>query len=170
MAAVSIKLAERRHLAAIPKIELAGTTLFSEADLPQNIRYKVTPVSDLEDALRENRLWVAEHGDETVGFAAASIVDGCGYVDEIDVMPDYGRQGIGTRLATTVVDWARAAKLPSVALITFRHLAWNGPFYEKLGFKYMDPSEHGGELSGLIEEERRIGINIANRVAMQMVL
>ena len=43
-------------------------------------------------------------------------------------------------------------------------------FYEKLGFQVMDSTEHGRELAGLIEEEHRIGINIANRVAMRMVL
>lgn len=170
MSAVSIKLAERRHLADIPRIELAGAAMFSEADLPRSIRYKVTHVSYLEQALEDKRLWVALVDEKAVGFAAASVVDGGGYADEIDVMPEFCRRGIGTRLVMTVVDWARAGNLPYLTLITFSHLAWNAPFYEKLGFKIMTRAEHGKELAGLIEEERRIGINIANRVVMRMAL
>jgi len=109
-------------------------------------------------------------GDRTVGFAAASVVDGGGYLDELDVMPEFGRQGIGTGLVMTVVDWARARKFPCLTLITFRHLTWNAPFYEKLGFERMEPARYGRELAGLMEEESRIGINIANRIAMRMVL
>lgn len=170
MAAVSIKLAERRHLADIPKIELAAAAMFSEADLPQTIRHKVTHLSFLEDALKAKRLWVADAGEKAVGFAAASVVDDSGYIDEIDVVPEFGRQGIGTRLVQSVVDWARAETFPALTLITFSHLAWNAPFYEKLGFERMDSTEHGKELTGLIDEERRIGINIANRVAMRLSL
>jgi len=57
-----------------------------------------------------------------------------------------------------------------LTLVTFRHLAWNAPFYEKLGFQGMDPSEHGRELASLIEEEHLIGINVANRIAMRLNL
>lgn len=144
--------------------------MFSEADLPRSIRYKVTHVSYLQQALEDRRLWVALDDEKAVGFAAASVVDGGGYADEIDVMPEFCRRGIGTRLVMTVVDWARAGNLPYLTLITFSHLAWNAPFYEKLGFKIMTRAEHGKELAGLIEEERRIGINIANRVVMRMAL
>jgi len=170
MATVSIQLAERRHLADIPKIELAAATMFSEADLPQTIRHRVTPVSALEEALKAQRLWVAGDGAEVVGFAAAGIVDGAAYIDEIDVLPEFGRRGIGTGLVHTVADWARAENFSTLTLITFSHLAWNAPFYEKLGFERMISAEHGRELMGLIEEERRIGIDITNRVAMRLNL
>jgi GNAT superfamily N-acetyltransferase len=170
MPAVSIELAGRQHLPEIPRIELAGATMFSETDLPKSIRYKVTHISFLEEAIKGKSLWVALSGEKAVGFAAASIVDGCGYLDEIDVMPNFTRQGIGTMLVTTAIDWARAESYPCLMLITFRHLAWNAPFYEKLGFEVMDPAEHGEELAGLIEDERRIGINTSNRVVMRRFL
>jgi hypothetical protein len=37
----SVTLAAKEHLAAIGPIELAAATMFSEADLPQSIRYRV---------------------------------------------------------------------------------------------------------------------------------
>ena len=170
MASISVRLAESQHLAEIPKIELAAATLFSEADLPQSIRYKVTGWSDLQEALGHERLWVALHDGKPVGFALASVVDGVGYLDELSVQPEFGRQGIGTALVSRVIDWARVEDFRCLTLVTFRHLAWNAPFYEKLGFQGLDSSEHGAELAGLIEEERLIGMNIADRIAMRLVL
>jgi GNAT superfamily N-acetyltransferase len=170
VSSITIKLAEYEHLAEIPKIELAAAAMFSETDLPRNLRYKVTHISYLQEALEQKCLWVALDGDKPVGFAAASIVDGVGYLDELAVKPDFARQGIGTMLMSTVIDWGHAERFSSLMLITYAHLAWNAPFYENLGFRRMDAKEHGKELAGLIKEERRIGLNIANRVAMRLDL
>lgn len=170
MSSISIRLAENKHLAEIPKIELAASAMYSAVDLPQSVRYRVTDMPYLREALNDERLWVALHDELPVGFALASVLDDVGYLDELDVRPEFGRQGIGTRLVSTVVDWARAAEFPCLTLVTFRHLAWNAPFYEKLGFHGLDLSQHSAELTGLFEEERHIGINIANRVAMRLDL
>ena len=144
--------------------------MFSEADLPGSLRYKVTHISYLKEALEEGCLWVALYMEKPVGFAVASIIDGVGYLDELDVKPEFGRQGIGTRLVSTVIDWARAKNFPCLTLITFRHLAWNAPFYEKLGFRKMAAAEHGRELASLLREERRIGLDASKRVAMRLDL
>jgi GNAT superfamily N-acetyltransferase len=166
---VLIAPAVAAHLQEIPGIELAAAAIFSEADLPQDIRYKVTESDDLREALQQERLWVATSGQGgTVGFAMADVVDGQAYLVEINVLPDFSRQGIGTQLVNTVLAWARRQELATLWLVTFRHLPWNAPFYAKLGFSVVDPAEHGDELAGLIEEEGRIGINIDNRVAMKI--
>lgn len=168
---ISIRPARRAHLDDIPRIELAATAQFSEADLPQSIRYRVTPAEDLREALDNQSLWVAVGpGGQIVGFAMANSVDGDAYLDELDVLPDFGRRGIGSRLVTTVVDWARSAGFSRLSLITFRHVPWNAPFYTKLGFAILEPQEHGPEIAGLIEDERRAGIDTRNRVAMRMDL
>jgi GNAT superfamily N-acetyltransferase len=170
VSAIRISLAKRSHLAELPKIELAAATMFSEADLPRNLRYKVTHVSYLQEAIDHGCLWVALHENKPVGFASASVIDGAGYLDEVDVSPEFARQGIGTRLVSAVVDWARSERFPCLMLITFRHLAWNAPFYERLGFRKMDSKEHGRELAGLIKKERRIGLDVSKRVAMRLDL
>lgn len=168
MDTVSISPARRAHLDDIPRIELAAAALFSEADLPQCIRFKVTPAEDLREALDNQTLWVAIGPQEqTVGFAMANTVDGDAYLDELDVLPDFGRRGIGARLVTTVIDWARGSGFSHLSLITFRHVPWNAPFYAKLGFSILDPAEHGPEIAGLIKDEHRAGIDTRKRVAMR---
>lgn len=171
MASILIRKAGAEHLADIPRIELAGAALFSTTDLPPNIRYKVTAAGDLQEAQGEGRIWVAMNDrQKVVGFALADVVDRQGYLTEVDVLPEFARRGIGTRLVQTVADWASASRFRSLSLVTFRHLPWNAPFYEKLGFRKLDSAEHGPELESLITEEGRLGINIANRVAMKLNL
>lgn len=170
MTGIRIAPAVAAHLGEIPRIELAAAALFSEVDLPSEVRFRVTEPADLREALQQNRLWVAlTREDRIVGFAMADIVDGQAYLVEVDVLPDYGRQGIGTKLIGVAMEWARSQSLVALWLVTFHHLPWNAPFYEKLGFSVVDPVEHGAELAGLIEEEAQLGINIENRVAMRIL-
>ena len=171
MTAISIELAGREHLSAIPAIELAASAIFPEADLPPEIRYLVTEDELLHEAQSEARLWVALTDERTpVGFAMADIVDGGAHLDEMDVMPEFTRQGIGSRLVRTLVDWARSCDYPALTLITFRHLPWNAPFYERMGFVSMATSEIGSELAELLQEEGIAGIDVNQRVCMKLEL
>jgi len=168
---INIELAGSEHLSAIPAIELAAAAMFSEADLPVEIRYLVTEDDLLHRAQRDARLWVALTDDRTpVGFAMADIVDGSAHLDEMDVIPDFARRGIGTRLINALISWARSADYSLLTLITFRHLPWNAPFYEQLGFVSMGSTEVGEELSSLLEEEGNAGIDISKRICMKLDL
>lgn len=170
MLPISITGARPEHLAAIPAIELACARLFAESDLPRNIRYRVTDKADLRHALDDGRLWVALHERQPVGFAMSDVLDGEAHLDELDVLPEFGRRGIGTRLTRHVINWAADEGFRTLSLLTFRHLPWNAPFYEKLGFEPIGVEQHGPELASLLEEEGRLGIDIGKRVAMRLEL
>ncbi len=171
MTEISIKLAGSEHLSAIPAIELAASAMFPEADLPVEVRYLVIENELLQEAQSDARLWVALTDERTpVGFAMAGIIDGGAHLDEMDVMPDFGRQGVGTRLVRTIIDWARLGDYPVLTLITFRHLPWNAPFYERMGFEAMATSELGEELSKLLQEDGDAGIDVHKRVCMKLDL
>jgi GNAT superfamily N-acetyltransferase len=167
----TIALAEASHLAAIPVIEQAAAATFAMTDLPLHLRYRVTDAEALREAQAAKRLWVAlgEAGDP-VGFALAENADGQAYLSEIDVHPHHARRGLGTRLVSAVVDWATSKGYDSVLLVTFRHLPWNAPFYERLGFVQMNHDDLGPELREFIDEEAAAGITRANRVGMRLQL
>lgn len=159
------------HLAAIPAIESAAAAIFSEADLPLDLRYTVTDAETLRDAQRDGLIWVATDLQETpVGFAMTTVVDGNSHLDEMDVLPAHGRKGIGTRLARTVIDWAASHGHDLLTLVTFRHLPWNAAFYTRLGFEPVKTCNVGQELRNVLEEERNAGINMENRVVMMKKL
>ena len=87
-------------------------------------------------AATEQRAWVAvDDLGAVIGFAVAWVIDGEGHLDELAVTPAHGRRGVGRALVDEVLAWSAARGLPSVTLITFRDVPWNGPFYEKLGFE-----------------------------------
>lgn len=160
-----------RDLCRIPQIEQAAAAVFSTADLPTNLRYRVTDSETLRQAQEDRRLWMAlDNKQRPVGFAFAEEADGQAYLSEIDVHPEHARRGLGTRLVAAVVAWARKEGFDNVLLVTFRHLPWNAPFYETLGFVQIAGSELGPDLRELIEEEAQAGINAANRVGMRLDL
>jgi GNAT superfamily N-acetyltransferase len=167
----SIEAASASHLRAIPKIEQEAASMFSEADLPLHIRYRVTDRRTLAEAQREGRLWVALNAKQlVVGFAHVCIIDEQAHLDEMDVLPDYGRRGIGTALVQIVEAWAHDEGFDELTLTTFRHLPWNAPFYAKLGFEIVEDDELGEEMDDLLQQEAKAGLKIANRVCMRKVI
>ena len=167
----SVTLAGEEHLAAVGPIVLAAAAIFSETDLPPAIRYRVTEPEVLRGAQKDGRIWVALSAtNEPVGFAMATLVDNEAHLDEIDVLPSYGQRGIGTELVNAVANWARCKGHSSLTLITFRHLPWNAPFYEKLGFVRLRSAELSAGLAKLIEAEGEAGIDVARRIGMRLAL
>ncbi|HTM29029.1 MAG TPA: 4-(cytidine 5'-diphospho)-2-C-methyl-D-erythritol kinase, partial [Rhodanobacter sp.] len=82
---------------------------------------------------------------EPVGFVwlDADLADGAIGIAEIDVLPEYGRRGIGAALLEHACAWARAAGYRRMDLGTLTDVPWNAPFYAKHGFATVakdDPS------------------------------
>jgi len=166
-ASYTIELATERHVRAIPGIEQAAATMYSEDDLPPELRYLVTDKETLDEAQRQNRLWAAlDDQRNPVGFALARILGRFTHLEEMAVHPDYGRQGIGSRLLCAVTEWARDGGYPGITLITFRHPLWNAPFYERHGFIQLDERDSSANLRDLLREEAEAGLEPRNRVAM----
>jgi len=164
--------ARQEALALLRDIERAATVMFPEEDLPLRLREHVLPLAFFETAAREGRLFVAteEARRIPVGFAVTTRIDGTSHLFEMDVLPEHGRRGLGRRLVEVVVERARELGDPSVTLTTFRHLAWNAPFYSKLGFEILDGEVLGPELAACLETEARRGLDPTKRVAMRLAL
>lgn len=159
------------HVAAIAVIEQSAATQIPLEDLPHELRYQVTDRRTLIEAQRAGLLWVAvdDHA-RPVGFALAEelALELC--LCEIDVLPEHGRRGIGTQLVASVIDAARSRQFATVSLITFRHLPWNAPFYEKLGFCPVATPDLGPELAAMMAEDAAAGIDTSKRIAMRLTL
>lgn len=160
--------ARREELGALRAIETAAEALFPPEDLPSELRGDADPVAWFEAHLAARRLWVARlcATSTPVGFAATSVLDGRAHLQEVDVHPDHGRRGLGRCLVCEAIAWARTAGLPCITLTTFRHLAWNGPFYRSLGFSEIPPAAIGSGLADVLSEETANGLDPRTRVAM----
>ena len=166
-----IEHARRAHVAALPEIELRAGRMFSEQDFPRPLRDTLTPLEKFERAFERGRLWVALDGaGKPVGFAVGSIVDGSAHLLELDVHPDHGRRGLGGRLVDRVADWARSEGHSALTLTTFSHVAWNAPWYRRLGFVELSSSEATPGLLAHLVQEGEEGLDRSKRVAMRLEL
>lgn len=163
----AILSAVREHLPFLPGIEDAAGELFPLEDLPEPARSTSLSLKEFESALNRELLWVVveEEGDLPVAFLMAGVLDGCMHVVEVDVHPDHGRRGVGSRLLGHVLAVARQRGFEAVILTTFEHLTWNAPFYAKHGFQVVGADEMGEGLARVLEKERALGMR--RRIAMR---
>jgi GNAT superfamily N-acetyltransferase len=164
---VLIRFANAAELPTLLEVERrAGVRL---ADVPE-LRHLLDDVSDLTEVghAQENGLvWAAEVDGEIVGWCYASVVDDSLFVEEVDVVPEHGRRGIGRALLDAVSHDAEARGLAAVTLTTDTHLAFNRPLYEKLGFVVLAPDQLGPGLRAAIAREAERGLDLGRRVAMR---
>jgi predicted N-acetyltransferase YhbS len=97
----------------------------------------------------------------------ASVRDGTAYVEEMDVLTDHGRRGLGGRLLEAVCTWAQEQGHPAVTLSTFRDVPWNGPFYRKHGFADLAPADWTPGMHVIREQEANHGLRTEARVFMR---
>lgn len=164
-----IRLATPADIPFLPDIESAAGELFSQLPALANLPDGVTSLEEFQESQQNNLLWVAAlPSGKPIGFAQVYIVDGLVHLDEIDVHPDYGRQGIGRKLVQTVIEWAQSEGIPAITLTTFRNIPWNEPFYRKLGFRVLELEELSAGLIKLVVEEESHGLDRALRVVMRI--
>lgn len=108
--------------------------------------------------------------NQVVGFLYAKRQDNDFYILEFDVRSDLQGQGIGRQLIEFAIQIAQDQQFLSVTLTTFIDIAWNRPFYEKLGFVILAQSEQPAYLKQALENEVKCGFKAETRCAMQLKL
>ena len=169
-----IRLAEPRDVPSLAAVERRAARQFdgwtAQTGLTPGILGRVRSEEELDEARRRGQLWVATRGGEVVGFAQAMVLDGVAHLDEVDVVPEHMRKGVGSRLIETVCEWARAAGYLKVMLSTFRDVPWNRPFYESRGFRVVDAGQLPPQHRQLVAAEHSRGLRTDLRVVMERVL
>lgn len=169
--AFQIRLARPDEVTCLREIEDIAGALFSGLGLIEEELDSSFPVDDLSRLVDLGQVWVACGVDDIpVGMVIASVRDGAVYVEEMDVLPTYGRRGLGTRLIASVCGWARLQGYVAVTLSTFRDVPWNAPFYRKQGFRDLLPSEWTPGMPAVRERESRHGLRVAARIFMRCEL
>jgi len=161
--AIRVRPGTLADLRCLEQVEWEAAALFPASALPPNPEpvSKEAFVHGLSHAL----LWVAASPiDAVVGFLLARRESDCLHIVEMDVLPRYGRRGIGTRLLQEACKRAAPPAFRFVTLTTFEHLAWNAPFYARHGFSRLtDPRAFPHVALALQGEserglERRVGM------------
>jgi GNAT superfamily N-acetyltransferase len=145
---VEIRVASPEDYGVLRTVEEAADVVFDE------FGWGPFEVSVTDERLASATL-VLVAGEPVIGFAGLETVDGQAHLWQLSVHPDAARRGVGSALVQAACQWARGAGFASMTLTTYRDVPWNGPFYEKLGFRPLTELTPG--LAALREHERAIG-------------
>jgi GNAT superfamily N-acetyltransferase len=167
---INIRIATEQDCCSLPGIEKDAGTLFSDFGLEEISMADPSSENFYRDSPKGSVVLVATDGAAIVGFSVGMIVDDQAYLREVSVKRSHTRQGIGKRLVASVIQWAVEQEYSVLTLTTFRDLPFNGPFYEKFGFRVFEPNDRWPALREIREKEKRGGLEVRPRVAMRLEL
>ncbi|POS83102.1 hypothetical protein EPUL_005014 [Erysiphe pulchra] len=115
-----------------------------------------------------NHLWVAVDKFGPIGFLCGEELDGNFHIVEVSVSHECQGRGIGKSLMATMLEQITTEhSFKSVTLTTYRSVAWNGPWYSRMGFGEVHPRLLGSAYDSILEtEEARYGFDKHERCLM----
>lgn len=163
-----IRAARPSDYQALQEVERRAGVLFREIGMPEIADDDPPSVDHLASGAA---LYVAtDDADEPVGYALVELVDGHAHLEQLSVVPEAGRQGIGTALIDAVVAWASARGDAEVTLSTFRDVAFNAPLYAKRGFVEVTEADWTDDVRAFVAREEADGLDITTRVVMRRAI
>jgi GNAT superfamily N-acetyltransferase len=148
----------------MPAIERAAAVAYaSEPSVdPDHTRSS----EDYARLIRRGHSLVAHVGEAMAGFLVAQPFSRELHIWEMDVAPAFQRRGIGAGLVRGCQIDARNTGFGALTLTTFRDLAWNAPFYARLGFEEVTALDAHPRLAGELANEVDDGLPADRRCAM----
>ncbi|WP_327113688.1 GNAT family N-acetyltransferase [Nocardia sp. NBC_01730] len=166
-----IRPATTHDLPTLQDIERAAGAPFAEVGMTAVADDEPPALDMLREFQRAGRAWVwADDADHPIGYLILGVVDGVAHIDQVSVHPDHAGQRIGKRLIDQAVRWAETEGMGAITLTTFTEVAWNGPYYERLGFRYLPVHEETPGLRALRAAERAHGLDRWPRACMRAEL
>jgi GNAT superfamily N-acetyltransferase/DNA-binding XRE family transcriptional regulator len=159
-----IRPARPGDVEAMRRIEVAAGRVFADVGMQFVASDEALPAAELLEYVRDGRAWVA--GEEPVAYLIARWVDGNVHIEQVSVDPAHAGRRIGAALVEHVAEWARARSAPALTLTTYTEVAWNGPYYERLGFRALADADLTEGLRRIRAEEAAHGLDQWPRQAM----
>jgi predicted N-acetyltransferase YhbS len=153
-------------LAAVHRVEVSAATVFVGTHMDFAANHSPNDPVDLLAAIDRQLMWVAEAEGEVVGFVFAEACHAGLYVRELSVAGPCQQRGLGSALMTTVIAAATARGERQLLLTTDRTLAWNAPFYARLGFRIVEGDAVPIEAQRRLDGQVAAGFDRAQRCAM----
>ncbi|MBP6879037.1 MAG: GNAT family N-acetyltransferase [Phenylobacterium sp.] len=162
---IHIRPARADEIERVREIERVSATRFLGTDRAWLAEDEPTDAGTLAERIGAGRLLVAADGEVPVAFVMFRPLEGCAYVEQIDVAPSHARRGIGADLLEAVAALARARGWPAMTLSTFKDVPFNAPYYARLGFELVERLTPG--LAKIRAEHEARGLDETARVFMQ---
>ena len=168
MSGWSLRLARPADAAAMPEIARAAAAFAGGPEL-SGLDLARTPTrteAEFARLIRKGHSLVAHVGEALAGFLVAERFSRELHIWEMDVAPAFQRRGIGAGLVRAAQIDARNSGITALTLTTFRDVAWNAPFYARLGFVEVTALDAHMRLAGELAVEVDSGLPADRRCAM----
>lgn len=167
----SIRPATAADLPILQDIERAAGKHFADLGMAFVAKDEPASIAELSEFMHDGRAWVSTEGtadrDRPVAYLIAEVVDGNAHLEQVSVHPDHAHRRIGRALMDHLIDWARDRQLPAVTLTTYVEVPWNGPYYERCGFRYLTEAEVTPGLRTIRAAETAHGLDQWPRTCMR---
>jgi GNAT superfamily N-acetyltransferase len=165
-----IRLANAGDAVVLPGLESSAGSLFRS--LPDLAWIADEPIGAAEEFLppiAAGTVWVVDDaGAGVIGELRGEVFGDVLHIVELAVARDFQQRGLGRRLIDVAAAAARARGLHAITLTTFRHVAWNAPFYARYGFVELSDADIGERLRDTVRAEEARGL--PDRCAMRFPL
>ncbi|HRD60840.1 MAG TPA: GNAT family N-acetyltransferase [Nocardioides sp.] len=158
-----IRPARAADLPHLGPIEDAGGPQFAAhfGDAIEPILLSPAPTGQSRAAHDGFLLVVTLDGQEPpVGFVHVLVIDEHAHLEQISVLPDHQRRGLGRALIEAAMAEARAQGFTGLSLCTYRDVPWNGPYYAALGFEEIAEADLAPYQRRLREREAELGLDV----------
>jgi GNAT superfamily N-acetyltransferase len=165
---VLIRVATTADLPTLRSIEVAAGLAFIDLDMPDVAGHEPPPLSTLRGFVRSGLAWVTVDATDTpTAYLIAEPVDGCLHIEQVSVHPDHARQRLGRQLIEQAASAAGERGLAALTLTTFVDVPWNGPYYLRCGFHYLDRRQETPGLRAIRAHEATLGLDAWPRACMR---
>ncbi len=162
-----IRPARDDDLPVLVEIERAAGELFRPLGMAAVADDEPRGVGQLAPYMRGGRAFVAvDQHDRPVAYLLLEQVDAAAHIAQASVHPSHGRLGIGRALIERAATWGIEHGFRALSLTTFVAVPWNGPYYERLGFRYIAVTEETPGLREIRAREGESGLDAWPRACM----
>ena len=162
-----IRAATPADLATLQDIERAAGELFRPLGMALVADDDPPSITDLQVFVDVERAWVVYDDGSVAGYLLAHIVDGSAHVEQVTVHPRHSHRRLGVSLIEHLAEWAIDRSIPALTLTTYRDVAWNGPYYESLGFRWLANRDLTPGLRRIRQHEVEHGLDQWPRACMR---
>ncbi len=155
-------------LAALRDIETAAGRIFADIGMHEIAEDEPPPLETLSRYQVDGHAWVAvDATDSPIAYLLVDPVDGNAHIEQVSVHPGSAGHGIGRSLIEHVAGWAVERGMPALTLTAFTEVPWNGPYYERCGFRRLGATELTPGLRDIREREAAHGLDKWPRTCMR---
>lgn len=162
-----IRAARDDEMSSLQDIERAAGASFRDLGMHLVADEEPLATDELRRFQQDGRAWVfVDENDAPIAYTLVNVVDCWLNIEQVSVYPSYARRGLGRQLIDLADRLAAERGLRGLTLTTYVDVPWNGPYYERLGFRVVpdDDTSHG--MRAIREEEARRGLDAWPRAVM----